>query len=68
MAKLRWDGKVFQVEISSDELSLLLAGLREAWEALTDDELRARTGYDASKARALLSDLRQQAREAKGQS
>lgn len=54
-----------RVELSSEELSLLLEGLREAWEALDDDDFRIRTGFDASVARALLLELRRQAREAR---
>jgi hypothetical protein len=66
MGSVIWDGEAFEVTVSRAELSLLLACLREAWEALDDEDFRIRTGFEATAARQLLSELRQQAQQARG--
>lgn len=50
----------YEVELSRDELGIILACVREAWEALSDDEFRVRTGFDIELANNLRTTLRSQ--------
>ncbi|GHE27418.1 hypothetical protein GCM10017673_31980 [Streptosporangium violaceochromogenes] len=52
------DGK-FNIKLSASEINMILAGMREALEALEDWEFRTRTGFDREEMEAFNNSMHQ---------